>query len=537
MKKLFTLIFPVFFVYNIASGQSNIVITEILYNQPGPDTLEFIELYNKGSQPVNLEGYKVTRGFGFTFPNVTIQPGGYLVIARYENFFKEFFKKTCLQWDSGGLDNSGEKIVIKDRNGNIVDSVEYEDNYPWDPGADGEGASLILCDPNSDNSLGHNWVACNEFAGIYLGNVILANPGSGNASCTAPGDIYPPKIRRVQPVSANNIRIAFNEPVSQSSAQNTSNYTGLGTISSAVRNSRGDTVTLTLDEPMITGKYYTVTINGISDIPGNTMNKARSFDVVFNNSIANLVITEIMYNNPGPDDLEFLELYNNDDNDAILGGYRFTSGLTFTFPEMTIPARSYIVIAGNAEMVNSFFGITGTIQWESGSLDNSGEKLAIKNTTGDFIDSLVYYITSPWPAQANGEGPSLTLCDADADNAVSNQWGVSENYVADFSGFPVYASPKAENLNCKPLAVNKASQNNFAVYPNPSEGKFMVKFKEIKSSEGAKVSVYNLIGELIYSNVISHDSLIDISSLNSKGIHLIKVEGKNFRQTEKIVVE
>ncbi|MCR6641144.1 MAG: lamin tail domain-containing protein [Sporocytophaga sp.] len=88
MKKIIILkIYCLLFAIN-AFAQSDLVITEILYNQPGNDTLEFIELYNKGNQPLNLAGYKVTSGFDYVFPAHILQPGSYVVVARYASFFR-----------------------------------------------------------------------------------------------------------------------------------------------------------------------------------------------------------------------------------------------------------------------------------------------------------------------------------------------------------------------------------------------------------------------------------------------------------------
>ena len=71
---------------------SNVVINEIMYHpgfsQPGQtdfvaeDTrLEYVELYNKGAVPVSLSSWEFTQGVEFTFPNVTIPAGGYLVVT------------------------------------------------------------------------------------------------------------------------------------------------------------------------------------------------------------------------------------------------------------------------------------------------------------------------------------------------------------------------------------------------------------------------------------------------------------------------
>ena len=50
------------------------------------------------------------------------------------------------------LSNKGEKLVLADGFGNVIDSVSYSDQPPW-PNADGNGYYLELIDPFSDNSI------------------------------------------------------------------------------------------------------------------------------------------------------------------------------------------------------------------------------------------------------------------------------------------------------------------------------------------------------------------------------------------------
>src|SRR5258705_306493 len=64
-----------------AWGQ-DVVINEIMYNTPSANPAEeWIELYNRDTNAVNLAGWRISDGVAYTFPNVSIAPGGYLVIA------------------------------------------------------------------------------------------------------------------------------------------------------------------------------------------------------------------------------------------------------------------------------------------------------------------------------------------------------------------------------------------------------------------------------------------------------------------------
>ncbi|GJM32673.1 MAG: hypothetical protein DHS20C18_16740 [Saprospiraceae bacterium] len=164
----------------------NIVISEIMYNNSGTDDYEFIELYNNDSGPVNMNGFYFGLGVVDTIPNITMQPGDYLIIAVDSALFEAAFGFEAFQWDSGALNNSGETIELRDAFGNVVDVVTYDDEAPWPQEPDGGGNSLILCDPSADNEDPANWSASFTNNGVIInGSLVLASPGESN-DCTPP---------------------------------------------------------------------------------------------------------------------------------------------------------------------------------------------------------------------------------------------------------------------------------------------------------------------------------------------------------------
>ena len=95
----------------------DIVINELMYDPiSGNDDDQYIELYNKGTNTINLAGWQFTSGVTFTFPaNTVIAPNGYLVVAR--NMTNLFAKYPNLNSGntvgnySGKLSHNGELLV------------------------------------------------------------------------------------------------------------------------------------------------------------------------------------------------------------------------------------------------------------------------------------------------------------------------------------------------------------------------------------------------------------------------------------------
>jgi len=129
MKKCLPILLLIF-VSVFASAQ--IVINEISYNPPesGQDSLEYIELYNLGSDEVDLSNYMFTAGVDLTLDvGVSIDANGYLVVCESAQALMNVFGVNGIEWD-GGMSNGGEAITLVDANGNVVDDLTFDDNNP-----------------------------------------------------------------------------------------------------------------------------------------------------------------------------------------------------------------------------------------------------------------------------------------------------------------------------------------------------------------------------------------------------------------------
>lgn len=170
-----------------ATGE--IVLTEIMYNPPesGNDSLEYLEFFNNGDEGVNLEGWTLD-GVEFTFPAVTLEAGEYVVVAKNSAAMESVLGVTgTLQWTGGALTNGGETIQLINNMGAVVDEVPYDDGGDWVTTPDGDGPSLVLCDPSSDNSDAANWIAATTSLDAEAdGTTYFGNPGADSGCPDGP---------------------------------------------------------------------------------------------------------------------------------------------------------------------------------------------------------------------------------------------------------------------------------------------------------------------------------------------------------------
>ena len=170
---------------NSAARLSSVVINEIMYHPISGDSDDkFVELFNAGTNTVNLGGWKFVAGTSFTFPmNSLLRPGGFLVVAanaaRIRTNYANLNATNCLGNFNGNLANSGERLALAQpesvvvTNGGsavtnvqyvVVDEVTYRHGARWGEGAAGNGSSLELRDPRSDHRRADNWADSDESA-------------------------------------------------------------------------------------------------------------------------------------------------------------------------------------------------------------------------------------------------------------------------------------------------------------------------------------------------------------------------------------
>lgn len=152
----------------VSPHRGNLLISELMYHPVGGSSLEFIELYNAGSQAIDLAGFQFLQGQPFdtyTFGARTIQPAEYLLLISNPLAFNAEYPGLGSQiignWTGGNLSNSGETITLVDSSGSLVAGFTYSDQAPWPLTPDGQGPSLVLIDPASKPELGlaANWRA------------------------------------------------------------------------------------------------------------------------------------------------------------------------------------------------------------------------------------------------------------------------------------------------------------------------------------------------------------------------------------------
>lgn len=135
-----------------------VVFSEVMYHPP-TDLHEFVEVQNLTATPFDIAKWKLRGGVDYDFPDFnSLTPAA--------SFLKAFERIVICSTDpssfraaygldssvrvfgpwTGVLENAGERITLKDKNGVTRCTMRYDDKDPWPVSPDGAGHSLILVD-------------------------------------------------------------------------------------------------------------------------------------------------------------------------------------------------------------------------------------------------------------------------------------------------------------------------------------------------------------------------------------------------------
>jgi hypothetical protein len=202
-----------------------------------------------------------------------------------------------------------------------------------------------------------------------------------------------------------------------------------------------------------------------------------------------LRITEVMYNPPFGG-YEFVELYNSSATVTLdLAGVKFTQGIDYAFPPgTTLAPGAYLLVVGTSDAAGfrSYYSLDGTVAIYgpySGSLNNGGEQLVLRTSTGGTdIVNFNYGDGRGWPLTADGTGHSIVSLDS----AIAEQASGSSEYAGNWrpstylKGSPGRAdpvSPVTVQLNeivAHTDFLNEFDSNDWIELFNPTDSPIML---------------------------------------------------------------
>jgi len=261
---------------------------------------------------------------------------------------------------------------------------------------------------------------------------------------------------------------------------------------------------------------------------------------VFNPSTNSLIISGVYdaLNGSAPKGVELLVV--NDIADLSLFGLGSanngggTDGQEFTFPADAVSAGTYLYVATEGVIFESFFGFAPTYIDGSAMAVNGDDAIELfeggqvvdvfgdinvdgSGTDWDYLDS--------WAYRVNSTGP-------DGSTFVIGNWTFGG--VGNLDGDPDNASSTTPYpLGSYVLAISQQTIEGFSLYPNPvTNGVLTITTQDNLEKS---IQIFDVLGKQVFTKTTS-TSTINVSNLNA-GIYIIKVEEAGRLATRKLVIE
>ena len=239
----------------------------------------------------------------------------------------------------------------------------------------------------------------------------------GNTWSYTTPDTVPPTVISVDPpafvtvTSLNQIRVSFSEPVMGVDTNDLLvnnepalrvNGSGAGPYSFAFLPPANGPVTV--DWSPAHG------ITDLAETPNPFAGGEWTYILDPNASFAGkIVINEIMFDPAdGHAAEEWIELHNVATNLINLAGWQLTRGITYTFPNVSIPADGYLVVAADVSAFQTNYpGVANVVGGWTGSLANSDETIELASALGELVNSVHYASEGDWARHERGRGAKL----------------------------------------------------------------------------------------------------------------------------------
>ena len=267
-----------------------------------------------------------------------------------------------------------------------------------------------------------------------------------------------PEISNIEVKDNFHIEIEFNESIDTNSLKQFENL-NLSDKSITIIEFKRDSLnknkfSFLLNQGLINGKNYQLTLQNISDLAGNKIvTTTRTFTYLIGEEAlyGDVIINEIM-SSPSPSvglpEIEYIELYNKSDKYFQLEGWKIGDATgEGKILSVWLKPKEYKVICNTAGtlFLNQSIGVTNFPL-----LNNTGDKLRLINNSNQLIDSVSY--TSEWYSTHESDGYSLERINPNHPCSDSSNWAAA---ISEEGGTPGFKNSRySETSLRRPLQIH-----------------------------------------------------------------------------------
>ncbi len=431
----------------LAQHYNDVIISEI-FADPSPSVglpeKEFLELYNRSSNSIQLKNWKLMIGNRTVLlPDTVLLSKQYLILCNKNdvlNFLS--FGKVC-GLSTLVLPNESAVISLYTSQNKLIFNFEYKLSY-WRSGQRDGGYSLEMVDSSNPCGNKKNWqVSVNPLGGT---------PGRSNSVAAINEDVSSPSITFLELLSNRQLIVNFNEKVDSASIAATGNITVPGQIvkNSSLVSPQFNQVLVNFTSDLDLEKSYTLNIGTVADCANNLLrNYTTDFGVPQPSDSGMVVLNEVLFN-PKNEGVDFVELYNQSSKFLTIKNWKLgnisngkISNLkTITNRSVILNPKAYLILSLDGEMVLSQY--PNNKQWDfvdlvsMPSFSNTEGTVVILNQKDELMDLFQYSDKMHHAFLHSTEGVSLERINPAIPSNVPENWQSG-------SALSGYATPGLKN--------------------------------------------------------------------------------------------
>ncbi len=495
---------PFFFFQSQPVSNKDIIITEIFADpspQVGLPDAEFIELYNRSGNAIDLAGWKFSDGSSIAvFPTKIVLPGEYwIVYANANTSLFTPFGNTVGVPNFPTLNNSSDVLTLRTSTNQTIDSVSYTLSWYKDQDKQEGGWTLELIDTDNPCGEENNWAASEDAKG--------GTPGKVNSVNANKPDLTSPRLISIAATQSTELLLTFDEKLEKSLTGVLFEISPSLTVAQAQFTSSSlREIKLILSQPLALKQFYTIEVKNLRDCAGNfiqTEFSKLSFALPESAVSGDVLINEILFN-PRSGGVDFVEIINNSDKFINLKNWTLANrpeevalnSQVITLQDFILSPGSFLVCTSDGVILKNQYPtsfeknfLTTTIP----SMNDDAGSIALVSPEGTLMDSFIYEDDYHTPLLKDKEGVSLERISLTEAN-ISTNWKSANASVG-------FATPGYLNSNTRP--ENFIDENAVQVIPEifspnvPGQDFAQINYKFDRSGLIAQIKIVDLQGRVI----------------------------------------
>lgn len=416
--------------------QNDVVISEIMADESpsqGLPGFEYVELYNRSDVPIRLGNWTFSAGNSeAVLPDYLLAPHAYVALS--EPDAAASFSVGMLGVPSfPTLGNSESVLQLKNKNGQLVHTVSYDDGW-YIPAVKGEGGwSLEMADVNNPCAGIENWAASTHTDG--------GTPGSENSVSRDNADAQKPFPMRVGIPAPDSLLLYFSEPLRRKgiSAQQFNITNGVGMPLFAMLEEPGwTTVLLKLAHALQPGTAYEIIFtDSIADCVGNTVEVKHPLRFRLPEPVASgdVVFNEVLFDAKGNGN-DYVEIVNRSQKaielrDLYICNYdsatkQFTDVYDMATRSAVCMPGGYVLFSKDrTDVYKNYYCENPAAFWDlrqMPALNDSGGSMALAGPDLQMLDAFTFTDKFHFPLLENPEGVSLERISVNLPTQSSQNW-------------------------------------------------------------------------------------------------------------------